>query len=103
MKHHNIKHYKTFRARRSIYKPYPPLVGDEVSTDLTAVDLSPLGAQVGAEEAEVKEAGAVTAFETALKKGLDVAEVAAEPLNRWTIARAAVTLGAKLARWVRDR
>jgi len=100
-----MRHYKTFRARRSIYKPYPPLNRDEASTDLTAVDLAPLGAQVGEEAEAVEEAGAgvVTTFEAALKRGLDVAEVAAEPLNKWSLARAAITLGAKLARWVRDR
>ena len=101
-----MKHYKTFRARRSRYAPYPTLNRDEASTDLTAVDLAPLGAQVGEEAgAGVEEAGAgvVTTFETALKSGPDVAEMAAEPINRWSIARAAITLGAKLARWVRDR
>ena len=73
---------------------------NEVCTDLTCIDLAPLGAQVGAEGAGE---GAITCLEAALQRGVDLAEAVAEPVSRFSIARWTITLCAKLARWVRDR
>ena len=76
---------------------------NEVCTDLTCIDLAPLGAQVGAEGAgEGAGEGAITCLEAALQRGVDLAEVVAEPVSRFSIARWTITLCAKLARWVRD-
>lgn len=45
--------------------------------------------------------GAVTLLEQAALKGVDVAEHAADPLNKFTLARAAVRAAATVARWAR--
>ena len=47
--------------------------------------------------------GAVTLLEQAAIKGVDMAEFAADPLNQFTLARAAVRTAATVARWVRRR
>lgn len=47
--------------------------------------------------------GAVTLLEQAALKGVDVAEIATDPVNRFTLARAAVRTAAQVARWARRR